>query len=495
MLGSKPISVGLCAALVFCAGCEQRFRKAEDADAIPRTIGTFADPKCQNQAGIDSLGPQTVARWRDGSLHMESFDFSAASSRDVLKAAGVDSAIHGISMGFVQKCIESANGTFACQSAGGEIRPTGRGIIICKQDADFPAGTIEGVALSTLASVMEAQSFLTSLQAIKPSLTMPRTLNLSILPYVEDKYLVRRANGEEKTISEQRSDNAFWMATQQGASYITVLPTSSNFRIAAPSSPNLWQVPFVVAHEFGHNFFYANAENAMAFANKIPHSAAYTPRLPLAEHLGPITPTRGKPSAGADSSSSGGRLVDHDEVLTVANEAFADLFSFLTLGAQPGLTIDVACMADRDVAQPYLVSGHSPRPKILDSHALNEFFSIQTDRGVPQDNPVCPAYTLQDPHILGAVLAHAIHILVQHQTLPSQGLILADWAQRIESAALRKNIITPRNLLDEVVVAALSAAAAAEDGNLLNSTQCIRAKALFPEHATSALATKLGCLW
>lgn len=476
-------------------GCEQRFKKEGEDEGQPRLLGIVADPACTADSALDDLGVQTIWRWRNGRLADENYDFSGFSGKTSLSGPGLEPAVRGISMEFTQRCTESSSGGASCTGAGGRIYPSRIGIPICRSDIIYPRDSVEGAALTATASLNDAAHFHTELGGTLEPVT------LSVFPYVRDLLEIHRLNGETQNLEEQRVDNAFWMATRQGNSYISILPSSEAFQEANPSGPNFWEVPFVVVHEYGHHVFAQAARSLTtgtfsATGEITTVGGVIAPQWRIVKTLPPVTPKPGRPGSGASGGGTlGGRAVTENEVLGALNEAFADAFAFLAAGAAPGQTKGVPCMGnDRDPASPMLLGGHMPRLKLLDDQALDEFFSSVAQAGVATNNPICPAFNMQDIHILGAIVAYGFQFVAGDEVpVLERGRILMNWARSL--GLVRQEGLSPRAFLKASMQAYLERLAERQNGSRLNPDQCGRARLMFPEAATHAFGNRIGCTW
>jgi hypothetical protein len=167
-----------------------------------------------------------------------------------LSSKGVLGSISNLST--ESSCTVSDNSDLDC----GEIRIKDEGKILksCRPNGDYARESLEAVSLASQVLLSEAAAFYQTIPESK------RSVSDSIL-LVQRLDIIHRTKGPlKKTLAI--SDNAsFAKSAKSENSIFSVYPTAK--KTFQESGVHLWEVPFVLSHEYGHNVFNAHLGHAL----------------------------------------------------------------------------------------------------------------------------------------------------------------------------------------------------------------------------------------
>jgi hypothetical protein len=479
---------------------------------------SLQDPACQSSEGIADIGHQTVTRLKQGETKTESVDFSgvAADGTNGLHSKFVGFTIFGLRQLEIKQCTKLPSGELDCTSDGEEIISGGSPLRLCNKDFEYSRNSVEGVALATTATIEQAGQF------YKDNVPSGRTLDpiwSLVLPSIDVQYRGKSSQGSDISVSERKSDNAFWSTghgkrsdgTSEEIKIITVLPPSMDFQTSNKlGAKGLWELPFVVAHEFGHHVFFSNVlslrslfslgnavitqkQDGFEISNTngvVADQSANTAKNILARKLGAdFIPNAFKMAASPTHE------IGTSEAFVAINEAFADLFAQYTVGGIESMQAIPGICENRDLTKNSFKYGGKEVRKSLDTPELKSFLNPSENSERSVDSSGCFGVSFQDPHVVGAIVASGFHSLLSD--LNSNGArvrVLVQWAQSLdlEMSLAGSN---PQALLINSLWAIAEKAAAANNGTL-NARQCSAFKTSFPI-AVSEDPRKLasfGCL-
>jgi len=330
---------------------------------------------------------------------------------------------------------------FGFQQQDGKVVVPANGLKICDATRAYPRASVEGAAKISQKHLSTARQFYDRL----PSKTALPDAALMVLPTVE-----KTATADDGTVTRTvLVDNLAYAPSFGGEPMFIVFPKSRRaVKQGLWTDVNLWEVPWGLAHEFGHHVF-----------------RQHTGRTGL--ELVPIQSFELTAAAGPTP----------DDYWTAVNEGFADLFAFYTHGAKKGQLRGVDCFeTNRDVTEPRFVTGDM---KILDATVAAKFAAPRS--GAPAN---CDKPSFQDVHTLGAVIAHGMD-----QLFTANGLVdpqakaeaLLGWAERLGTLAEGRpaSAVTLASMLEQA---------------LTDGRQCATARTYFPVYAGtwSLCSTRAG---
>ncbi len=442
------------AASAIASGCGVRIqeeKKVEVIDQLPNDAALadryfVQDLDCQAKGGLADVGSQSIFQWQEGASRSTKFAFDGTSATDTLKSSAVSATFYDFRQ--VKTCVDGD-----LETCDGESKTIGteRALRICTQAKAYDRVSVEGVALSSLASINQAEAFYRGIEGQQTSILAAYLL---VLPSIEKQVKDRSGAVVKREIS---SDNLAYVSEFGGSPVFVVYPKSREaVRQGLWKGLNLWEIPWVLAHEYGHHVFRT--------------------------HTGVVSFTRNAKNLGL-------ALVDRDvgdeDVWDAANEGYADLFAYYALGGKTGQTDGLDCFEkNRDVGSPVFADG---RVKALDREVLGLYFS--ETKGPPR--ATCNEPNLQDEHAIGAIIAHGIARLFGASgegDVSSQSAYLLAWSRRLGD--LQRADRDASLDFDAVIEEALLTVAPNKD---LNAAQCAVVKAVFPAYAEDRLADAFKC--
>jgi hypothetical protein len=255
-----------------------------------------------------------------------------------------------------------------------------------------------------------------------------KPVHLKVAPLFELKQEYFEA-GRRTLRTSKLVNNAFYFPAKNE---IVFLPQGRKEDGLIPfSAVPLWKIPFVGAHEYGHHLFNSLTPH---FQTDQQHRSLELPHLCFDNTEG-----LSKNQRDIDGAS---RKVTRKDIADSFNEGFADLFARVVIDKNYSLT-GIGCLEfSRDVDHARFASGVAKR---LDSNALAVFFAnkrIKTFNCYREQD-------YQDPHIIGAIIAHGMYQLYEAARLNKRKRLetMIDWLkevdnnyQRIRSLALEDQL-------------------------------------------------------
>lgn len=300
-------------------------------------------------------------------------------------------------------------------------------IKVCEQDATvIPSNTLESVALTSIVTLVRAEQFYSSLSSamsLKEYVfnVFPNTKTSVYLRLEEDNIAgiePEEDQPREVEIEGSVTDNASWSLSSGDESHsfqISVYPQSQQaLEEGLFHGAGLWQIPFVLSHEFGHHIFYHHYKKSFEQQSML---ALYDPKKLGGLFWTPQTLVTTRqlllnsenPDNPVENTST--HLL---ETIGAVNESFADLFAHYALNEDSGLATISGFAKNREVNSSQFSDG---KPKRFDRDNLNTFLAglsdsvdlvplLEASEGSAED------YDLADIHIAGAIIAHGVDQLL-----------------------------------------------------------------------------------
>jgi len=453
------------------SACGVSIKGTNEVPAAPiqqmRTDTSFADEyqvedlACQSASEAQTIGPQSINLWNGVSTQPVQFTFQDTTSTTSLTSPAVAASYFN----FYQRTNCGAVGDAASCDKGTVIdQPSA--LRICHSSGSYPRVSVEGVALSSLANISVAFNYYQKIPNRRPDLASAALL---VLPSLEKTY-------EGDTKRSVATDNLAYAPDFGGQPAFVVFPKGA--RTAAEGlwqGLNLWEVPWGLAHEFGHHVFRTHTGISTVGDEKVGLDGV----LPIHSF-----PTREE----AANLALTGRTVTDADVWGSINEGYADLYAYYVYGAQPGLTKNVDCFdGNREVSQGTFANGEA---KALTADIIATFYSPSAlVPGSCKDGP-----NFQDIHAIGAIVAHGIDQLLSATLGAAQGpdaafkkvqLLLA-FAERLGATEGKAQAANTPLTFDLLIKDALLTAA--PDGKL-KSAACAAVRGAFPQYADGWFAS------
>lgn len=388
----------------------------KDSDGIRKKIlatpfeYSVQDSGCQKSTADVRLTTQTIETWNGSAYADEKVDFSdfaaASSDENGLASRHILGTAYGLHEQMTTNCLVDAEGNFSCD-ADDTSRSLGEpaALKVCNASDHFERDALEGVALASIANIERMYSKYQGVAGVKEL----KAGYLLVMPNIEHVIVARQpSSGKEVALVLSDTDNAAFSSVKGNVFYL-IFPRSKELAEKSGfADQRLWEIPWVIGHEFSHQVFSAYYSNykedqgaeddlfgTVRTRAKLIEQSKATWQAQLQSEA--AAKTLDKPDLPGEK-----RTVDFGEALTAVNEGFADLFAQYSLSGPKGL---YCFEVTRDVTNAKFVDD---KAKVLDQTVKDQFFATMTEEA--SDNPCATSF--QDVHALGAILAHGIHRLL-----------------------------------------------------------------------------------
>ncbi|MBM4252615.1 MAG: hypothetical protein FJ146_11640 [Deltaproteobacteria bacterium] len=387
-------------------------------------------------------------------------DCQASNEGPILAGKGIGVSYYNF---YQRTTCQSQSGSDACDD--GEVVNSPEHLRICPATKSFPRNSVEGVGRTALANVGTASKFYDSIPTA--STTLPHSA-LLVLPRIETVY-------KDSSKVSVTVDNLAYAPNFRGMPTFVIYPKGSrSVREGRWVNVNFWEVPWAIAHEFGHHVF--NNHSGVSGSTQ-----GIFKDLPLyGSTLGIV--------AGEE------RQITNDDLLVAVNEGFADIFAYYTLGGDPGVTSSLDCFQkSRDTGSATFADGTE---KILSQEVLSAFTASRT----LSSPSTCQSPSFQEVHAIGAIIAYGVDQVFQ-AALPAtqslnaereKGRLLLVWAQKLGRVfrTLGADSSGGKNNLAKLILEAMKAAA---PNGTMAAAGCQAVRKYFPVYATTWFRGDLTC--
>lgn len=433
------------------------------------------DQDCQNSVGLGEIGSQDVHRFGGGSTYPKQHAFNGFNASSSLAGPGFSASVYNFHQ--QTKCERTKDGE-SCEQ-GVKIVGAAKKLKICRTSGTYARASIEGIALTSVSILDEANRFYRTVPNARSNL---RDATVIVLPIVEKQIAEVESDGASTTYRSVTTDNLAYTSNFDGAPAFVIYPKSRNAVSKGRwVNLNLWELPWGMAHEFGHHVFRSHSG-----IEKLPGTTTSLHGLELAMpiHSFDIDDDSGR-GVGLSLVS---RTVGPEQIFSAVNESFADLYAYYALGKPTNMTEGVDCFEkNREITSAYYLNG---TPKVLSSTVLELFLS--SDK---VSSNSCEGENFQDAHSVGAIIAHGMMRIfaerakVSGASAKEQAGWLLIWAESVGTAIRTdgRSAVT----LDRLI--GLGIEAASESGGVLTSGQCTIVREIFPAFSAKWIGSKFAC--
>jgi hypothetical protein len=427
----------------------------------------IADPACQSSvSGGGKIDHANVSVWRDGKVAQTNLSFPTAQARPALSSKGISLALYGL---YQQTDCGSATDASQCQSTPPvSLVAASTPLNICDTNREFVRTSVEAVALTGLAMLESASVFYRKVDG--HSSDLPEA-SLLVLPKVETLY-------QDGATRSEAVDNLSYVPNFSGSPTFVIFPKGAfSVSMGRWVDVNLWEIPWTLAHEFGHHIFRFHSDIAAA-------ASGIAGAVPV--HSFPTAPDSN--TGFALTAASGTRHIGDADLLAAVNEGFADLYAYYVQGSVPGMTKGIDCFHENRDAGIALFA--DAQPKVLSAAVLAQFMS--TTKASPNIDCSVPFY--QDIHVIGAIFAYGVDQIFSAsvgQDAAKKTALMLDWAKRIGQDYLPTQGTASANLTFGTF--AHAALATIANGSTLPVAACDAAKKVFPTYSDAWLSGEFTC--
>lgn len=413
---SMSLSLVLSVVLV-SSGCGKILGQKSDSVQPPRDTTLddvkmlgLEDSSCQHSENVTSA---TVWEWNGRETVAKYVDFSGnAGSDGELISEGALGAIHSARTD--QNCTYS-DGKISCDSD--TLKQTGKGTIvrICRADGDYSRDSIEAVTLNVQYYLGETLKRYKTLAGAKDLATT------AVFPQMLEVMHVSLRDGSQKNLAIVDNAAMANLPSKPTLSFMQINPTSISSFERSPL--NLWEVPFVIKHEYGHNVFFRHVGSTLS---------ALGLRLNLYTHGLGIAGSR-RDTRGSMSLSD---LELKETTITGFNELFADLFAYYSNdGTKDQLRGVYGLDATRDPGSELTNGGNR---KIWTQNAMDLFSGKIINYNDESE------ITFTGVHDVAAILGYPVAQLLDATRKGASSErkleVLLKWLDRLASSAVRGQI-------------------------------------------------------
>ena len=391
------------------------------------------DPNCVVTGTSVPLSSVTAHLWNGSAIQEVSIPLKGIVNSDgSFGSANVEGSILGVEA--AQTCTVSSTMDVDCKSVSTGKEGGSGGLKICRSNGKYSRVSIEGMALTAHSLLEESFGFYDALVGRKDGLT--KAFILAQLKMRKDYSL---PDGRKRTLFE--SDNAGYLGASDDETHVLFHLYPASTVEFAKSGVNLWEVPFVMRHEFSHHVFDHYTGGGMAL-----HGFTKSVRHGSKPHS--ILPTGHRRPAGLQLTEDSKSQMALDGI----NEAFADIYAYFQGDGSSTALNGVSCLtSSRDPGSSLTKGG---RVKGLTALAVSTYEGA-TPAAEASD---CYEPVFDGEHDIAVALGYPLAQFIKAANAGGDGKshsrVLLAWASRIDSL-LTTNIspISLDTLVRELILA------------------------------------------
>ncbi len=434
------------------SSCDRIFgRGGDDDEVLPATetalegvdIHSLEDSACEQSGAVESTTKAYTWIWNGTESVKTQVDLAGSSGTDgEFMTAGVLGALRDLEA--VYEC-EVVGGEGVCPESG-TVKSNGTVMKLCRSDLSYSREALESQLLTTHYFVEKSKSLYEALPSAKSGLVKAI---LFIQPRVIKNY--KKEDGTYARLMMTDNASFSFAKTEDGEEYgvFSSYPTSKKYYSQTPV--HLWEVPFVMAHEYGHNIFehhvgsVANSVGLRLIAGDgFKKSIMRTNMTELGSGLKTKTPLNIFSNLLEAETPA-------EKALGGINELYADLFSFYVNEGKSDLLKGVACLeTSRDPKSDKTAAGTEKKW----TTTVDDIFTGKTSASTSED---CSEPLYDDIHdvasVLGYVAAHLIDSSMPSATYKDKLNLLVQFADGIASHVSSSGTAVRVDSLFKVLVA------------------------------------------
>jgi hypothetical protein len=391
------------------------------------------DPDCVNDKDKAGASAESVTtyQWNGEKINESKISLSASTGSDSeFTTSNIIGTILNLKKSY--DCKLDSSGERTCTSRSIQQDET-KVLKLCRPSMQYERDSLEAVAITSHAIVEDAYRFYQTLADTVAGL--PKSI-MVVQPRIERQY--SKKNGDK--INKYDADNAAFTSIELGkpaSKYGLMLIYPSKKDSFAESGVNLWEVPFVLKHEFGHHVFhhYVKDSDSSDTASLDAISDDRLSNIGLAPRL---SASRANDISGILPSERS-RIPRHDgfnltsnatAALDGINETFADLFAYFAQESAANQVNLIKCLdKSRDPKSPRTRLG---RLKELST----SYVDMYEGRKSALDQDDCGEPSFDDSHdiamMMGYPLAKFIETATPNGVGKDRARHLINWAKEIQ---------------------------------------------------------------
>jgi hypothetical protein len=370
----------------------EQVRPETNADGIFAEDYYLQDPSCQTEVKSNSVSGASVYVWQGDRTRSIQNDFSKLYNGNSISSNIIANTWFNYHQ---RKECTVLDGVESCESEISVVENK-KYLRVCDKKGDYERKSFEGIALTTIATLDRSHEYYQSLFSSKNM----HKANLLVLPKIE-KHIEDQSQGTES--SEYSADNLTYTSSYTGNPLFVVYPKSrETINRGLWKDLNLWEIPWAIAHEFGHHVHSTHSTSSTSGSAFLSHS-------------------KFKANNSLKLQSNG------EKTWRAVGEAFADLFAFYSLGGKSGYLEGIECFEnDREVESSVFVDGTE---KNLTFNVLEKF---QSSNNVTGTN--CKKPNFGEAHTIGAILARGVDQIFEAEVGSSaidKSELLLQWSEKL----------------------------------------------------------------
>ena len=436
------IGAGALAFTILTSGCQKNSddtdkndnvlpQRTAEADGIRWLLPE--DPSCINGKSSVDITSATIYQWNGTAIEVKKVPFTGTGDADgAFKSQNVLGSLPNYAQTSV--CNQIA-GELSCDNDKKVSNDDIKALKICRSDATYVRDSLESVTLTSQYFTEAAYGFYNSILSKKSGLVQS-----IIIPQPRIKKEITKSDGTKSV--QYDADNAAFTDTESDSlgkiGLFLVYPTTVNS--FSKSGLNLWEVPFVMSHEFGHHVFHhylGDASKKVGLNTNENFSLEGIFRSSNSRRTGTMSLT---------ATSEAQFAIDG------INETFADLFAYFAGNGVKDQVKGIDCLADsRDPASPVYADGNR---KGMNADAIARY----EGRMPAAKNKGCATPNFDGEHdiasALGQPIANFIELSFPNSDGKTRAQVLLAWLTKLDKLFLGpKSNIRIDNIVRELVLA------------------------------------------
>lgn len=370
------------------SGCGSVFSRPNESPLIQRAVVTpyppsdryfIEDESCQTQRSPLSIHSAYMTSWNPSGFDLLLEHLWQTNTSRSLRSPAVNEVIWGRK--HLRECDQRDEFGAHCLDKRGYELPwkhltNDRKLLrVCRDQFVYDRDSIEAMALSTVHRLNTARQRTVS---ARPNMNL-QPLKVELVPHFVDRHTY---SGTE---SEGYFDRDYYLADNMAyfpsSNMLAVFPETQQRAALADKLLHYWESSFVLFHEFGHHVQQALVPITESEKGVVWHPTQHS-------FLNRLTPKK-------NSAEIQRRAL----MWSVIAEAFADAFAYYAAEEKPGvyLGLETSLSVGRNVRLGYFEDGLTEKKFTVSM--VQELLSDPSTQGLS---------AFQDPHRVGAVLAHAL---------------------------------------------------------------------------------------
>ncbi len=440
----KMMSISL---IVSGCGNFSSTKGGQNEDVLPQTTApssdvrwlTFEDPTCNQSGTSTSISTATIYEWDGFKTSPKSVPFPGRTV-DITNFGTTNILSAATNYSQTYKCTLDDEGERKCVD-NTKDSPDTTWLRICRSSGTYSRDSLEAMTLTAMHYTEAAYNFYNSIPGNMAGIS--KSILISQPKITRE---ITKSTGEVKKRVD--ADNAAFAelpgsSGQPGYGLFMIYPTTQNW--FTKNRNNLWEVPFVMQHEFGHHVFsHYIKDKAASVGLSLKSSSGLQAILPDKEK-------RARSLMGLTTTTDTAQLA-----LDGINEAFADLYGYFAGNSARDQLRGVECLAiSRDPSSSFTRGG---KAKGIDQIQIDIY---EGRRSASRSTNDCYEPTFDDEHDIAVALGHPLGRFIENLSPQLSGRdrarYLLVWATRMQGLINQgRSNVSVDTLVRELILGAKS---------------------------------------